>query len=449
MADYCEQDTVIAPSTPPGRSALAVVRLSGPATLAILEKIFRRRRGRSIPARRPVLGFFHDAAGQLIDEGMATFFPAPRSFTGEDLAELSLHGSPPVVRAVLAAGVAAGARPANPGEFTLRALRRGKLDLTQVEAIGDLVEAATIEQARIAVRQLDGEVSATIAPLAEEILDLLADVEAGLDFAEEEAGLALSAAAVHKRLQPLKERLQHALEAGAIAAQVREGARVVLHGPPNAGKSSLFNALSGTNRVIVSEEPGTTRDLIEEVVVIEGQPVVLVDAAGIGESRTAAEAEGIRRAREAAGKAAVVLHVFDLGLRERPPLPFPLPPGQIAVGTHADLPYDRPTLPGSVVVSSKTGTGIDDLRRAIAQAVNAPGSGPLPSVALATERHRRAGAEAAGFLESAGQLLLAGAGAELVAVELRGAVGALWEILGVVGPEELLGRIFSRFCIGK
>lgn len=447
MADYCEQDTVIAPSTPPGRSALAVVRLTGPETRIILEKIFRRRNGRPIPPRRSVLGFFLDGQGQVLDEGMVVLFPQPLSYTGEDLAELTLHGSPPVVRAVLEAGVAAGARPANPGEFTLRALRRGKLDLTQVEAIRDLVEAATIEQARIAVRQLNGEVAQAIQPLAEEIRNLQADVEAGLDFAEEEAGLALSANQVMDRLAALQDSLEQSLKASETAARVREGARVVLLGPPNAGKSSLFNALLGANRVIVSEEPGTTRDLIEEMAVFDGMPVVLVDAAGIGEARGPAEREGIRRAREAAGKAAVVLHVYDLGLEERPVLP--LPEGHLTVGTHADLPYQKPPLPGSWLVSSKTGEGILELRREIARALHSPGTAPFESVALATQRHRSGALEARDALIAAHDLLRKGEGVELVAVELRRAVKALREILGEIGPDELLGRIFSRFCVGK
>jgi tRNA modification GTPase len=442
-----QRDTIVALATAPGRAALAVIRLSGPDTLAILGAVFRRERGRAIPPRRPVLGWFLDRGGASIDRGIALLFPAPHSYTGDDLAELTVHGAPAVVRELIAACAALGARPARPGEFTLRALESGKVDLAQAEAVRDLVEAATLEQARVAARQLGGEVSATIGPLAEQALDLLADVEAGLDFAEEEENLALAPATIAARCAEIVTRLDAALGDSENARRVREGARVVLRGAPNAGKSSLFNQLVRADRVIVTDEPGTTRDLIEELVVLDGLPVVLVDAAGVGAAVGAAEREGERRALSASGRADLVLEVYDLSLPERPG--GEAGPRRLRVGTHADLPAAGPPAPGTIAVNARTGAGVDPLRAAIAAALEAPGDRPLESVALATDRHRDAARRAGDRLREAARVASTGGGAELAAVEIRAAVGALHEILGEVGPEDLLERIFARFCIGK
>ena len=388
-----------------------------------------------------------DRSGAVIDQAMVTLHRAPHSVTGEDVAEITLHGSPAIVRETLAACVSAGARPAAPGEFTLRALRNGKVDLAQAEAVRDLVEAMSIEQVRIAARQLGGEVSAAIAPLADAIFELLADVEAGLDFTDGEEALAPAGAEVAERAERLAARIVGLAEASERARRVREGARVVLLGPTNSGKSSLFNSLLGFDRVIVTPEPGTTRDLIEEQVVIAGLPTVLIDAAGVGDPGGDAEAEGMRRALAAAETAHLVLDVYDLSRPERPP--GPPGPHHLRVGTHADLPSARAPAEGSIVVSSRTGEGIDALRAAIAETLHAPGSRPIESVALATERHLAAALEAREALGAASRLARTESGAELVAFELRRAVHALREILGEVGPEALLERIFARFCIGK
>ncbi|MBP7146569.1 MAG: tRNA uridine-5-carboxymethylaminomethyl(34) synthesis GTPase MnmE [Acidobacteria bacterium] len=445
MSHAHDRDTIVAPATPPGRAALAVVRLSGPAAREVAARVFRPLRATSLPRRRAVLGDVVDRAGQAIDRGMALFHPAPGSYTGEDLVELSVHGSPAVVRELLAAAEAAGARLAEPGEFTLRALRAGKIDLAQAEAVRDLVEAATAEQARLAARQLAGEVSGVVGALAERVFDLLAEIEAGLDFSDEE-DVASCRDDLAARAARLIEEIDALLAGSELARRVREGARVVLLGPPNAGKSSLFNALVGEARVIVTGEPGTTRDLIEETVVLDGLPVVLVDAAGVGAARGEAERAGMARALEAARSANLVLDVYDLGGNYRPS---PADRPSLPVGTHADLPWQLPPVPGSVLVSSVTGAGVPELRRAIAAGLDAPGSRPIESIAFATARHHAAARRARGSLDAARELLAAGAGAELAAVELRAAVGALHEILGAIGPEDLLGRIFSRFCIGK
>ena len=437
----------MAHATPPGRGALAIVRLSGPRSAAVVARIFARANDAPLVERRPMLGRVLDRSGAVIDQAVVTLHRAPHSVTGEDVAEITLHGSPAIVRETLAACVSAGARPAAPGEFTLRALRNGKVDLAQAEAVRDLVEATSIEQVRIAARQLGGEVSAAIAPLADAIFELLADVEAGLDFADGEEALALAAAEVAGRADRLAARIDGLAGASERARRVREGARVVLLGPPNSGKSSLFNNLIGFDRVIVTPEPGTTRDLIEEQVVIAGLPIVLIDAAGVGDPGGHAEAEGMRRALAAAETAHLVLEVYDLSRPERPA--GPPGPHRLRVGTHADLPGAGRPAEGTIAVSSRTGEGIDALRAAIAELLHAPGSRPIESVALATERHLAAALEARAALGDASRLARAEAGAELVAIELRRAVHALREILGEVGPEALLERIFARFCIGK
>ncbi len=264
--------TIVAQATPPGRGALAIVRLSGPRSAEILGRVFSRESAAPFVERRPMLGRVRDRSGAVIDQAVVTLQRAPHSVTGEEVAELTLHGSPAIVRETVAACVLAGARPAAPGEFTLRALRNGKLDLAQAEAVRDLVEAGSVEQARIAARQLDGEVSAAIAPLADAIFELLADVEAGLDFADGEEALALGGGVVAERADRLAARIDALAGASERARRVREGARVVLLGPPNSGKSSLFNSLLGFDRVIVTAEPGTTRDLIEEQAGARGPP---------------------------------------------------------------------------------------------------------------------------------------------------------------------------------
>lgn len=441
-----ESETIVAPATQPGRSALAIIRVSGPATRDVIAAVFKPLQTGEIAGRMPTLGRFVSPDGEPIDEGMVTLFPAPRSYSGEDLAEFTIHGAPPVIAELLEACRRAGARPAEPGEFTLRALRNGKLDLAQAEAVADLVAAETIEQARVAVRQIGGEVGDTFTPMAEEVVDLLADLEAGLDFAEEESALAVPEEALAVRCEELAARLDALLLSSEAARRVREGARVALSGPPNAGKSSVFNSLIGFSRVIVTDEPGTTRDIVEETVSIEGLPIVLVDGAGLGEARGRAEEEGMERARKAAAGAQLVLDVYDLSDRHRPA---PAGGKRLPVGTHADVPGDWVRATGSVIVSCKTGHGIPELKREIAARLHAPGTGALESVALATARHREAARGALERLYAASSSLRSGDPPEVAAVEVREAVRRLRSILGAVGPEEILGKIFSRFCIGK
>lgn len=441
-------DTIVAPASAPGRSALAIVRVSGPLARAILDLLFRPHGEKAIQAGRARLGELIDREGQVIDECVALFWQSPLSATGEDVVEFFTHGAPALVEETVAHACAKGARLAEPGEFTMRALESGKLDIARVEAIGDLLDAGTIEQVRVAARQLRGEVGAALAPIADALYELVADVEASLDFAEDE-GLGLQTSEILERASLVRGQLGALVEKSEPALKVREGARVVLLGPPNAGKSSLFNALVGRDRVIVSEEPGTTRDTIEETIVIEGLPVVLVDGAGQGVARGDAEEEGMRRALAEAERADLVLDVFDLRAPHRPAQ---CSEGieHIRVGTRADLlPELRPKGESIILVGTPTMLGVDNLRRNIALRLRAPGNAPVESVAIATRRHREEATRALDALDRADASVRSGAGLECISVDLRDALHALREIVGDVTPEDLLGRVFARFCIGK
>ncbi len=446
------KETIVALATTPGRSALAIVRVSGGRTRSLLDASFECAKPGPWRHGRVRLGTLRDGGGRVIDEATAVVYEEGRSYTGEDMAEIIVHGSPVVVEELVRGLVAQGARPAEAGEFTRRAIAAGKRDLVQAEAIQDLVDAATAEQAHVAARQLTGEVAQALAPLAERALELRAELEASLDFADEEDLLGDFANRHADGAEGLAVEIARLLEASGDAARVREGVRVVLTGPPNAGKSSLFNALLGRERAIVTDEPGTTRDTVEETLVLEGLPLRLTDAAGLGEAAGKAEAEGMRRAREAVATADVIIEVFDASSSEPPERSDAQ--RSLCVGTHFDL-LDEASVAAKrddgeiLFVSSTSGAGLDELRSRLAALLRAPGAAPLESVALATERHRFRAREAAESLERGAALLRDSGQAELAAVEFGAAVRAFRELLGEVGVEELLGRIFSRFCIGK
>jgi len=442
-------DTIAAVSTAPGRAGIGVVRVSGPAVRAITAGIL----GQTPEPRAATLCDFRDAAGGTLDRGLALFFPAPHSYTGEDVLELHGHGGPAVLHLVLRRCLDLGARPAQPGEFTRRAFLNDKLDLAQAESVADLIDASSEAAARGAMRSLAGELSARIGHLACELIELRALVEATLDFPEEEIDF-LERGDAFKRLARLRAELravQLAAEQGRI---LREGARCVLIGQPNVGKSSLLNRLAGDEVAIVTEVPGTTRDPLRHELVIDGVPVHVIDTAGLRDSVEPVEKIGIERAWREIGQADVALLVVDVtrGIADADRTilaQLPEKVRKIFIFNKIDLSGDPPSareLDGrlEIRVSAKSGAGMEMLRASILQAV---GWRPAEEAQfMARERHLRALQQADAALARAASQAKA---IELFAEELRLAQQSLGEITGQFSADDLLGEIFSRFCIGK
>lgn len=429
--DELARDTIAAIATPPGRGGIGIVRLSGPQVPAIAARLLGR-----LPEPRVAL---HAKFGD-VDEGVALYFPAPHSYTGEAVLELQGHGGPVVMQALLGACLDAGARLAEPGEFTRRAYLEGKLDLAQAEAVADLIDAASREAARAALRSLGGEFSAAVDALLGRLKDLRALVEATLDFPEEDVDRLHREDAV-ARLAAVRAAVEEVVRRSRQGSLLRAGIHVVLAGLPNAGKSSLLNRLAGEERAIVTPQPGTTRDALREPVQIEGVPLILVDTAGLRETSDEVERLGVERTQRELAQADLVLEIIDVteGATR-------LPAGaeRIAVYNKIDLRPGFVAPAGAVAVSAKTGEGMDRLRRAILAAAGWTSTGE--STFLARERHLRALELARTHLEAAAAL---DARPELFAEELRLAQEALAGITGEFTADDLLGEIFARFCIGK
>ena len=442
-------DTIAAVATAPGRSGIGIVRLSGPDVRRVISQITAK----PVSARRAVLTDFLDHEGAAIDSGIALFFPAPASYTGEDVLELQGHGGPVVVRMLLERCVALGARVAEPGEFTRRAFLNGKLDLAQAEAVIDLIEAATASAAKSAMRSLSGDFSAKIHGLAESLQELRVLVEADLDFPEDEVDEVLREEAAH-RLGEVRRSLDRTLDAAKQGSLLRDGVNIVLAGQPNVGKSSLLNRLAGQELAIVTEVPGTTRDTIREVIDIGGIPAHVIDTAGLRDPQDPVEKMGVARTWAAVEKADLVLWVVDvtaeaserdLELIGRLPAGIP----KLRLMNKIDLVGRTPAIDScgegtTVWLSAKTGDGIAGLREILLQRLGWRGAGE--GVFLARVRHLEALQAARTHLLEADRLL---AQADLFAEELRLAQDALGIILGRSTPDDLLGEIFSRFCIGK
>ena len=410
------------------------MRVSGPAAPSIARAIL----GGLPEPRRATVGTF---AG--LDQGIALYFPAPHSYTGEAVLELQGHGGPVVMQAVLTACLDAGARLAEPGEFTRRAFLEGKLDLAQAEAVADLIDASTREAARSALRSLSGEFSAAVGTLVSELIELRALTEAMLDFPEEEVD-PLHARDAAARLARTRDALERVLAKSRQGSLLRSGVHVVLAGLPNVGKSSLLNRLAGDERAIVTPVPGTTRDALREPVQIHGVPLILVDTAGLRRDADAIEQLGIARTRRELESADVVLAVHEAGSEATLPESLPTSAKRIEVYNKIDLAPGFRAPAAGVAVSAKTGAGLDQLREAILEAVGWSASGE--SVFLARERHLRALEGAKAHLAAAERELTRW---ELFAEELRLAQVALGAITGEYKADDLLGEIFSRFCIGK
>ena len=434
------RDTIAAVATPAGKGGIGVVRVSGPQVPGIARAILG-----SVPGpRHATFASFRDALGERIDQGIALYYPAPHSYTGEPVLELQGHGGPVVMQHLLRACLDAGARLAEPGEFTRRAFLEGKLDLAQAEAVADLIDAASREAARSALRSLSGDFSAAVRALLAELIELRALTEAMLDFPEEEVDR-LHRDDAAARLAAVRGALEAVLVKSRQGSLLRAGIHAVLAGAPNVGKSSLLNRLAGEERAIVTPVPGTTRDSLREPIELDGVPLVLVDTAGMRESGDEVERRGMERTQLELSRADLVLAVVEAGAAEPPiaSVAGDAAAARIVVYNKIDLAPGFVAPPGAVAVSAKTGEGLDRLRKSILEAAGWSATGE--GVFLARERHLRALERARAHLQAAGEQRAW----EFFAEELRLAQDALASITGEFSSDDLLGEIFTRFCIGK
>ncbi len=446
-----DSDTIAAQATPVGRGGVGIIRISGARCAAIAQGML----GRLPKPREATLLPFRDAQGEQIDEGIALYFSAPHSFTGEEVLELQGHGGPVVMDMLLATALQMGARLARPGEFSERAFLNGKIDLAQAEAIADLIDSSSNEAARSALRSLNGEFSRRISTLSDQLIALRTYVEAAIDFPDEEIDF-LEEGAVGEQLAAQQTTLLAILEAARQGSLLREGMTVVLAGLPNAGKSSLLNALAGQERAIVTDIPGTTRDLLREQIAIDGMPLHIIDTAGLRESGDAVEQEGIRRAWQAIERADRVLLLIDdqAGITAGDAAILRQLPTSVAV----TMVRNKIDLSGSeasvgkgphgeeIRLSAKLGQGVDLLRTHLKQVMGYQQGNE--GAFMARRRHLGALHKAERHLQLGVAALKAKRG-ELVAEELRLAQQALGEITGEFTPDDLLTRIFTSFCIGK
>ncbi len=438
-------DTIAALATPAGAGAVALVRVSGPEAVGIAARIFRGSKPLAdLLAGRVARGRI-EHEGSVLDEVLVTVFRAPRSYTGEDVVEISGHGGVVVAQSVLRAVLQAGARAAEPGEFTRRAFLNGKLDLTQAEAVMDLIAARGEASAKAAAAQLEGRLGQVTEQLRQDALTALAHVEAFIDFPEEgidpESGRAL-----HQRVAGLLSSVKQLLATADEGRMLREGVRLVIHGEPNVGKSSLLNLLLGYDRAMVSEIPGTTRDTIEENLTLRGIPFRIIDTAGLRESDDPLELEGMRRTQRKLEEADVMLRVVDVssagsiaGADAR----------EVVVLNKIDLAPQAQVPEGAVPLCCLDGRGLDQLVAAIIERTDLSSLARLGDIVAVNARHQQCLQKAQTYLEEALFSLDRGDAPELTAVELRAAVASIGEITGAVDTEDLLDTIFGRFCIGK
>ena len=449
-------DPIVALATPPGRSALALIRLSGKGVFELAARVLQPFRPEP-PRMAQRVRVIHPITGEPVDDALAACFPGPRSYTGEDLIEVSTHGGLLAPAGVIAALVAAGARPAAPGEFSRRAVLNGKIDLLQAEATADLIDAGSPSQARRALQQLDRGLSRRLEQLRTELIELEALLAYEIDFPEEDEG-PVAPERVERAWGAARQRIVHLIATAPEGERLREGALLVIAGRPNAGKSSLFNALLGRERAIVTEVPGTTRDAIEAYAVLEGFPFRLVDTAGLRESGDRVERMGIEVSRKYLAAADLVLFCEDnretgKGKRERDArdeflaqVSAPV----VVVQTKADLvPVPRPSSPVPFV-SAVTGEGLADLRGKLAEVAYGRllALGDVEPV-VTRARHREALQRALAEVEMFQSARHGGVDAAAAATHLRAAVGALDDLIGVVTPDDVLDRVFASFCVGK
>jgi len=445
-------DSIVALATPPGRGGVAIVRISG----KLVKKIAKAILEKPVYARYAIYTAFLDSSARAIDQGIALFFPTPHSFTGEDVLELHAHGGPVVIDSLIRRILTLGARLAKPGEFTERAFLNNKIDLVQAEAIADLIDASSEQAARAAMRSLQGEFSERIYALVEALIRLRTYVEAAIDFAEEEIDF-LADKQIADDLARVITMLEIIQEYAVQGSLLRDGITAVIAGLPNAGKSSLLNRLSGKEVAIVTDIPGTTRDLLREHIVIDGMPMHIIDTAGLRESDDVVEQEGIRRAHAEIARADLVLFVVDASSPAVIDLStfikrVPEHAAIITIRNKIDLLQEPAALTQKkgateIALSAKSGAGIELLKKHIKSCVGLQTTNE--GIFSARRRHIDALSRASAFLQSGLQQLQAHRAGELLAEDLRQAQVALNEITGMFTSDDLLGKIFSSFCIGK
>jgi tRNA modification GTPase len=449
LSDSTPFDTIVALATPFGRSALAVVRLSGPGSRGVLAALAPALDAADLAPRRATLAELRDATGVAIDRALVTVFPAPASFTGEDVVELSMHGSPAVVAAAIEAAVAAGARPARAGEFTERAFRNGKLDLVRAEAVGELIEARTPRAAQASLARLEGALSSRFLGVREDLLAAGAGLTAALDFSEDAGDGA--AAGVPGLLAAAEAALDGLAASYRTGRLLSAGCRVVILGRPNAGKSTIFNALAGSARAIVTDVPGTTRDALEVELDLGGVPVVLVDTAGLRETEDLVESLGVARARAEAERADAILYVYDaeagLTPHEQADLARLEKPRVVVANK-----IDRATGPIAADAEPLCGVAEDageTLRRWLTDCVGSGVAVDEASEVLASARQRDLAVRARDAAAAARASLSRGDSPEYAAAHVNDALAALADLVGETTPDDVLARVFATFCIGK
>jgi tRNA modification GTPase len=453
-------DTIAAISTPPGRGGIGVVRLSGPAALEIATSIFHTSSDAQsgIPNRAQFGRLIDPATSEIIDEVILTFFKSPHSYTGEDLVEISCHGSPIILGRVLQLAIDRGARIAEPGEFTFRAFLNKRIDLAQAQAVRDVINAQTQYQARVATRQLEGELSLRLTPLKDTLVEVIVHLESSVEFVEDDISPETSSLLLTK-LQRVSESLSAIADSFSFGRFLREGFDLAIVGRPNVGKSSVFNRLVGSDRAIVTELPGTTRDALYESTSISGVPVRLIDTAGIRETTDLVESIGITRSRTAIADADISLLVLDASepltgddvnllnhlSQERRIVAINKTDLPVKIETNS-VPFDG----GEVInISALTGNGFDLLARKIFQRLTGDAATERDDIMLTDARQHASVRNAIKNLCDASAMVISGELEEIVLLKLRGALSSLGEITGETLTDDILGQIFSTFCIGK
>jgi tRNA modification GTPase len=453
-------DTIVAIATPPGRGGIGVVRLAGPEARVIASPMLRLKH--ELQPGRAIFGELVDIqvggvpTPERIDEVVVTYFQKPHSYTTDDIVEISAHGSPVVLRHIVEIALARGARLAEPGEFTMRAFLNGRLDLTQAEAVRDLIDSQTMFQAKVAAQQLQGALSKRLKPIKQKLVELIALLEAGIDFAEDDVSVAPDAA-ILKGIGDVRAPLQALAGSFAYGKVVHEGLTLAIVGRPNVGKSSLFNRLVESERAIVTAQPGTTRDLVSETVAIGGIPVRLVDTAGIRRALDEAESIGIRKSMEALSDADLVLVVLDASQavsdEDRELLRQVDGRAAIVVANKCDLRSSQPSVVSDqlpmVETSALTGAGIPELRSAILRQVGGESGAQIETGFLTNARHQRLVNDSLAALDAAAFAVSNHVPHEMLLLDLYNALRPLDEITGATTTDDILNLIFGTFCIGK